>query len=537
MIAAAANFAWFASHAGAAQRFRRQLHDPAGTQDRRLQELLQRHATSDFGRQHGFAGIRNAAEFAARVPLHTYEDLEPWIERIRQGEPTVLTADRVTHLVPTSGSSRACKLIPFTASLQREFDTAIGAWIVDLYGRHPGALGGPSYWSISPALQDWSATPSRVPIGFEDDTRYLGGLRSRLVAATLATPAALRLAGDMETFLLVTLVCLLRQRNLRLISVWHPSFLLLLLDALPRHWADVLEILHTGRWPVRLVLPPALHAALHLKPEPTRARALEHNGPGEPHRFWPQLAVISCWTDAHAALGAAAVGRLFPGVVLQSKGLLATEAFVSLPFANAHPLAIGSHYFEFIARDGSLRAAAELQLHETYEVVVSTGGGLWRYRPGDRVQVDAFVARTPSLRFVGRAGVVSDLFGEKLSEEFVTAVLHELRDVRAEPARFAMLAPDTDGRSGGYTLYWEGGEAPVPVALEQKLLANPHYAWCRQLGQLRAARVQTVAPGTANTYLQNRARNGAKLGDIKLPALASKPPPEFVAAMERTGCL
>jgi len=520
MIAAAANLAWFASQAGAARHFRWQLRDPAATQARRLQELLQRHATSAFGRQHGFAGIRSAAEFAARVPLSTYEELEPWIDRIRQGEAAVLTADAVTHLVPTSGSSRACKLIPFTAGLQREFDAAIGPWIADLYGRHPRALLGPSYWSISPALQDWSSTPSRVPIGFEDDTRYLGGLRRQLVAATLATPPALRLAGDLESFMLATLVCLLRTRNLRLISVWHPSFLLLLLDALPRHWTSVLEILHTGRWPASLALPPALHSALRLKAEPACARELERLGPDEPRGLWPHLAVISCWTDAHAALGAAAVAKRFPGVALQSKGLLATEAFISLPFAGAHPLAIGSHYFEFIAADGSLQAAHELQLHEIYEVVVSTGGGLWRYRLGDRVQVDGFVARTPSLRFVGRAGAVSDLFGEKLSEEFVTTVLQTLPDPAAEPARFAMLVPDSDGRSGGYTLYWEGAAPPAASALEARLLANPHYAWCRQLGQLRAAQVQVVARDATAAYLRHRARGGAKLGDIKPPALA-----------------
>jgi GH3 auxin-responsive promoter len=520
MIAAAANLAWFASHAGAARRFSRQLRNPDATQAGRLQELLQRHATSAFGRLHGFAGIRSAAEFSARVPLSTYDDLEPWIDRIRQGESAVLTSDPVTHLVPTSGSSSACKLIPFTAGLQREFDAAIGAWIADLYGRHPASLLGPSYWSISPALQDWSATPSRVPIGFDDDTRYLGGLRRRLVAATLATPSALRLAGDMETFLLATLVCLLRRKDLRLISVWHPSFLLLLLDALPRHWAAVLAILRTGQWPKGSPLPAALHAALRLRPEPGRTRELERLGPTQPGEFWPRLAVISCWTDAHAALAAATVAKLFPRATLQSKGLLATEAFVSLPFAGAHPLAVGSHYFEFIAGDGSLRAAGQLELNGIYEVVVTTGGGLWRYRLGDRVQVDGFVARTPSLRFVGRAGQVSDLFGEKLSDEFVTAALRELSGPRAAPARFAMLAPDSDGHSGGYTLYWEGEAPPAPAALEQKLSANPHYAWCRQLGQLRPARVSVVEGGATAAYLQRVADRGVKPGDAKPPALA-----------------
>src|SRR5450432_3212930 len=125
MIAAAANLAWIASQAGAAGRFRRQLRAPEETQEAILRALLRRNAGSRFGRQHAFAGIRTVGEFAARVPLATYQDLEPWVDRIRRGEPDGLTVDPVTHLVPTSGSSGPRKLIPFTARLQREFDAAI----------------------------------------------------------------------------------------------------------------------------------------------------------------------------------------------------------------------------------------------------------------------------------------------------------------------------------------------------------------------------------------------------------------------------
>src|SRR5882757_9181309 len=125
MIATAANLAWLASRQGVANRFRRQLRDPGATQQQVLRELIQRNAGCAFGRQHGFTGLRTPAEFAARIPLATYEDLEPWIRRIMRGEQSVLTTDPVTHLVPTSGSSGARKLIPFTGQLQREFDRAI----------------------------------------------------------------------------------------------------------------------------------------------------------------------------------------------------------------------------------------------------------------------------------------------------------------------------------------------------------------------------------------------------------------------------
>ncbi len=520
MIATLANLAWFASHGIAAGRFRRQLDTPETTQQQVLGELLRRNSGSAFGRQHGFADIRTPTEFARRVPLATYDDLEPWVHRIMQGEKSVLTTGEVTHLVPTSGSSGARKLIPFTAQLQREFDAAIGPWITDLYGRHGAALLGPSYWSVSPTLRAAETIKSAVPIGFDDDTSYLGGARQQLVAATMATPTVLREIGEMETFLLLTLVCLLRRRDLRLISVWHPSFLLLLLDALPRHWESALEILHRGRLPPEVAVPPQVEAALRLRPNPERAREVRSIGPDRPDELWPRLVLISCWTDAHAALGAATLNGRFPRAVLQPKGLLATEAFVTLPFGEKHPVAIGSHYFEFIDAAGTIQTVENLRQEQIYEVVVTTGGGLWRYRLGDRVRVEGLAGRTPSLRFVGRTGNVSDLFGEKLSGEFVATIVRELGRTVQSSVRFAMLAPETDGVSGVYTLYWEGVAPPAAGELDHLLMGNPHYAWCRQLGQLLPARVFHISNGATVAYFNRMAAPGQKLGDIKPPALA-----------------
>ena len=59
--------------------------------------------------------------------------------------------------------------------------------------------------------------------------------------------------------------------------------------------------------------------------------------------------MISCWADAAGAAPAAALASRFPSAVLQPKGLLATEGFVSLPLAAAGGavLSARSHFFEF----------------------------------------------------------------------------------------------------------------------------------------------------------------------------------------------
>jgi hypothetical protein len=266
---------------------------------------------------------------------------------------------------------------------------------------------------VSPAPPD-AREESAVPIGFDNDSAYLGGVRQRLVESALAVPSALRLVREVENSRYITLLCLLRQRGLRLISVWHPSFLTLLLDALPKHWDELVQDVDRGGCSRAAGLPAEVRRSLAKKPQPRRAAELRRASPTSPETLWPHLRVVSCWADAQAALSARDLQTRLPGVVIPSKGLLATEAFVSIPFRGLHPVAIRSHFYEFTDEHGAVKLAHELRPGAIYRVIVTTGGGLWRYRLGDLVEVDGFVGRTPSLRFLGRGGNVSDLCGEKL---------------------------------------------------------------------------------------------------------------------------
>jgi hypothetical protein len=523
LSSAIANTLWSVANLPAYRQFQRDLADPATAQARRLQACLLGGAATTFAQVHGLAGMDTYEAFATRVPLMDYDALEPWITRIRQGEPNVLTRERITRLVPTSGSSGARKLIPFTAGLQREFGAALGPWLVDLRRRHLGLGGGPAYWSVTPVLDNTAATEeSAVPIGFDADTAYLGGLRQRLAAAVMAAPEQLRLVRELETFRYVTLLCLLRERELRLISVWHPSFLTLLLDALPGYWEELLADLQGGGCRHRATLPPALNGVLDLHPMPGRAAELRRADPRRPESLWPCLRLISCWADAAAALPAADLQDRFPRTAVQAKGLLATEAMVSVPFAGAHPVAVNSHFYEFIDAGGGLRRVHELAAGQTYEVVVTTGGGLWRYRLGDVVEVTGFLGRTPTLRFLGRHGNVSDLCGEKLAEPFVNAAIAETLAALQENPGFVLLAPDVDDDGLRYTLYLEGPPPRQVVdTLERSLRRNPHYAYCRDLGQLLPLRLFTIAGRGYETFARRQSSGGACLGGVK-PATFSR---------------
>jgi GH3 auxin-responsive promoter len=284
---------------------------------------------------------------------------------------------------------------------------------------------------------------------------------------------------------------------LRLISVWHPSFLTLLLDALPRLWERLLNVI--GQEP---------------------ANELRHADTRKPQTIWPRLRVISCWGGGAAALPLEDLRTRFPGVCIQPKGLLATEALVTLPFGEHYPLAVQTHFFEFINSRGDAIPVEKVREGEEYEIVVTTSGGLWRYRLGDRVRVTGWLERTPSLTFIGRTGNVSDLFGEKLSEPFVAQALAEVFGDK-RPC-FALLAPDEDEEGQRYTLYMQGKpEMHWTDALDRALRQNPHYAYCRDLGQLVRPRIFLISERGFESFAARQAADGIRLGDIK-PTMLSR---------------
>lgn len=416
MIALLPNSLWFASCLPAAAAFHRATRVVAVTQRRVLRRIT---------------GCRSIAEFRDRFPL-TDEIGTP-------REP-------VTHCVPTSGTTGPTKRIPYTRSLLREFQAGIAPWVVDLFGHNPALLAGKSYWAISPVAGEADA--------FADDTEYLGRT-GWLTRSALAVPASVRHIRDIGEWRIETLRHLTACRDLAFISIWHPSFLTLLLE-----------------------------------------------GVAAPARLWPKLRVISCWGEAPE------LAALFPQATIQPKGLIATEGFVSLPLwgREGAALAIQSHFFEFLDEVGKPRLAHELAVGREYSVVLTTSGGLTRYRLHDRVRVTGFAHECPLLKFVGKENNVSDHFGEKVSEQQVRAALAGVS------ARFLMVACE----GNAYTVYIESDNAAdVGQRLETALLANVHYRYCRELGQLEPVRLFRVARDGQSRYLAASYARGQRLGNVK----------------------
>ncbi len=508
MNATLANSAWFAGCIPEYLRFRRALSQVREEQERVLHEILRKNQLSEFGRRYQFSNVRTVGEYRQRVPLRDYDDYRHYVNRIAEGAPQVLTEEHVRLFEPTSGSASAAKWIPYTSSLQNEFQRGIRAWVANLFLHNPDLLNGPAYWSVSPVDTSVRITPSGIPVGFGDDSEYVGGVQRRLVQSVMAVPSNVRNDRNVDEFWYITLLHLVRRPELRFISVWNPSFLTLLMDRL----SEVADRL--------VVEAPKAKAALRA------ATAAERHA-----ILWPRLRMISCWTDGNSAPASRKLAALFPLARIQSKGLIATEGFVSLPWEarDASVLAVRSHFLEFLPVDSNYepdtshpQLAHELEPGQHYSVILTTSGGLYRYRLGDIVEVVGREQQCPLVRFLGR-NQIADWCGEKLHETHVAGVLAAaFREGGVAPS-FAMLACDTAGAVMNYNLYLESTAAAdrlceIAAAVESGLAENFHYRYARQLGQLGPLRVFSAQNAEAS-YISACIGRGQRAGSVKPIAL------------------
>ena len=528
------NTAWMLACRREWRAFQSALYDPAAAQTAVLQRILQANADSRFGRRHGFHGIHDASTFQDRVPAADYDTYREHIDRIAAGEPNVLTAERVRLLEPTSGSTSARKLIPYTDSLRHEFQRMIAVWVYNLLSRRPALRRGRAYWSISPALGPRDYTAGGIPIGFDDDASYLGGVQQWLVRRLLVVPAEAARVADIGRFQYATLLSLLRAEDLTLISIWSPTFLLSLLERIDE-WRDRLcDDLMSGAdlgfatygWSSTRQQP--LSRSAHGRAR--QIMSLLRSGrlsPALNQQLWPRLGLISCWADASSAMYVEALRELFPKVEFQPKGLLSTEGCVSVPLLDrwGAPLALRSHFLEF-EHASRFHLAHQLQVGRQYEVVLTTGGGLYRYRTKDIVEVVGLEKHCPLIVFRGRATVTSDLVGEKLNEPHVRSVVERVLAEAVIHAHFVMLVPVAEAPAR-YRLYLQPGPdesldpetiARVVAKLELGLRENPHYRYAVDLRQLAPCEIRLLdwCHGSAWRVFERQCLvAGQRLGQIK----------------------
>lgn len=477
--ASIASHLWRATCEPARRRLAHALVNPQAAQHAVLERILQNHSNCKYAANHGLRPGMSAADFCDAIPTCNYSDLQPWIERLKRGERDLLFMGRTQAFERSSGSTSAAKWIPFNDGLRVEFQEAVRAWMGDLYYRYPKLSGGRAWWVVSPLADHRTTTTGGIPVGLESDDDYLGGCE-KVLASWLRVGTGKAASTDWQSCLQKTTDDLMKARDLRLISVWNPSYLMILWDLIQKRCG----------------------------------------GNCDPKEIWPNLTIISAWADAGAARDASKLREIFPHVAFQSKGLLATEGVITLPWRDddaASVPALNSHFLEFQQwPDGKCYQLHELQQGEIYQMIITTSGGLWRYRLGDLVRAEGIEINTPRLRFIGRSDGVCDMRGEKLNPVFVAQVFARFTQ------SFALLSPCAASEPPHYVLNTTDSQLCADH-VDRALRENPYYDHARSVGQLGAVRkFHVIELDPTKKFMERCLQLGQRAGTIKETALHPK---------------
>ncbi len=534
-----ANVVWFLYSAMRTITWNKSCGRVRVTQEEILKKLLRKNKHTVFGELYNFDKIDSVTTFQNAVPIQSYEEVSQYVQDIAAGKKEVLTAESVKRFGVSSGSTGASKLVPYTESLVVDFQHGIDPWIYHLMKQYPKTLFGTTYWSVTPVGSKAKYSTGGIPIGFDDERSYFGKLTQWVFESIMSTPSELAQIQDMDAFRYTTLLFLLQEKSLSWVSIWNPTFVTLFLEPLPKLFNRLVEDIRTGSISIDLGVNPKADLAIRssVRKSPKRAQELvdiqKRNEGNFYEQIWPNLSLISCWAHGNSAIALKQLQNYFPNVAIQPKGLIATEAFVSFPlFDEASALSINSHFFEFEdVVDKTIVLAHETKVGERYSVIVTTNGGLYRYRLNDVIEILGFEKQCPLIRFVGRQDKVVDICGEKLNEQFVaTAVGQLIHNMEQKPC-FWMIAP-TQLFPGcyQYTLFVQYKADAIEIDeglrklggnIDHLLKENFHYDYCRRLGQLKKLNVFLIDnhQDASTIYLHACTEMGQRLGDIKSVAL------------------
>lgn len=88
---------------------------PFETQQETLYQLLAKAALTEWGRKFSYSSITSIREYQSRFPVQTYEDIIPYVERLRKGETNLLWPGEIRWFAKSSGTtSTKSKFIPMS---------------------------------------------------------------------------------------------------------------------------------------------------------------------------------------------------------------------------------------------------------------------------------------------------------------------------------------------------------------------------------------------------------------------------------------
>ncbi|MEY4011946.1 MAG: hypothetical protein RIT22_1070 [Bacteroidota bacterium] len=412
------------------------LKYPNEVQEELLMNLIRRAENTIVGTQYDFASITSYAAFSERVPVSSYEDLQPLIERTRQGEQNVFWDTPIKWFAKSSGTTNAkSKFIPVSNDALEDCHYKGSKDLLCLYLNNNEA----SEMFLGKSLRLGGS--SQI---YEDKDTFFGDLSAILIenmpiwAEFSSTPSnKISLMSEWETKL-TAIINETKNENVTSFA-GVPSWLLVLMN-----------------------------------------RLLEETGKGNLLEIWPNLEVYF-----HGGVSFEPYREQYQKLLPKSDFKYyeiynASEGFFAIQdLNNSSDLLLMLDYgifYEFIpmdtfgTTDQKVIRLADVELFKNYAVVITTNSGLWRYLIGDTVR---FTSLNPyRIRVSGRTKHHINVFGEELMVENTDqAIAKACKLTQTEIVDYTVAPVFMDGKEkGAHEWMIEFKKNPTNITQFQKIL-------------------------------------------------------------------
>lgn len=357
------------------------LKYPNEVQEELLLNLIRRSEDTELGKEKDFESIKNYKTFCERVPVSTYEELEPLIERTRKGEQNVFWAEPIKWFAKSSGTTNAkSKFIPISESALENCHYKGSKDLLCMYLNNNEN----SEMFLGKSLRLGGS--SQI---YENNKTSFGDLSAILIenmplwAEFSSTPSnKISLMSEWET----KLTAIINETKTENVTSFAgvPSWILVLLNRI------LSETNHTNLFELWPNLEVYFHGGVNFEP------------------YREQYQKILPNTDFK-----------YYEIYNASEGFFAIQ---DLNYSNDLLLMLDyGIFYEFIPMDTfgtpnqKVIPLSEVELFKNYAVVITTNSGLWRYLIGDTVR---FTSLNPyRIRVSGRTKHHINVFGEELMVE------------------------------------------------------------------------------------------------------------------------
>lgn len=470
------------------QKIKTWSNNPITTQDKVFNELITQAKNTAFGNDHNFSNIKTYHDFKNHVPVKDYEDIKPYIERIKKGEENVLWPGLPTYFSKTSGTTSGAKYIPNTkASLNYQIEAARNAILCYIHETKKTAFidGKMIFLQGSPELD----TKGKVPIG------RLSGI------VALHVPKYLQ-KNRLPSF------------ETNCIDDWETK-----IDAIIDETISEKMTLISG-------IPPWVQMYFD--------RLLEKSGKKNIAKVFPDFSLF-IYGGVNFEPYRAKFEQTIKKHIDSIETYPASEGFIAFQDTQTEPgllLNINAGiFFEFIPADEFYNenptriSLKDVELNKNYALILNTNAGLWGYSIGDTVK---FVSLKPYRIVVsGRIKHFTSAFGEHVIGEEVDYAIEQACKVLNLDVTEYHVAPQVMPKEGGIAYHeWfiEFSAEPTKVEdfaeeLDIRLQGkNSYYKDLRKGEMLAIIKITPLKIGAFKAYMKEKGKLG---GQNKLPRLAN----------------